>query len=245
MRTDPSIPYDTDALLRTARTRPPDITGRSKELWRLPDGLCLVRIVPSLRSFTYGRDEIVEETGPLRLAFYERAAARLTEAGVDCAFRGRVGEDMYLADYCPAPPFEVIVKNVATGSTTRKYPGLFPDGEPLPRPVVKFDYRTDPEDQPIGEDYLRALGLPVEAMRERALAVNDVLRSWLAPVRVWDFCVIFGTDRDGRLVLISEVSQDCMRLRHEDGSPLDKDLFRGGVPGAEIVAQWRRVFDAI
>ncbi|MEU1722103.1 phosphoribosylaminoimidazolesuccinocarboxamide synthase [Nonomuraea sp. NPDC005692] len=223
----------------------PDIIGRSKRLWLLPDGRCLVQIIPSLRSFTYHRDEIVERTGPLRLDFYERAAARLADAGVPCAFRERVSADSYVADYCPAPPFEVIVKNRATGSTTRKYPGLFEDGAPLPRPVVKFDYRTDPEDQPIGEDYLRALDLPVEEMRELSLAVNDVLRSWLRPLEVWDFCLIFGRTADGGLTVISEISQDCMRLRHQDGSPLDKDLFRDGVAGEEIVNQWSRVLDVI
>ncbi|MFI9589093.1 phosphoribosylaminoimidazolesuccinocarboxamide synthase [Nonomuraea sp. NPDC052265] len=223
----------------------PDIVGRSKRLWLLPEGRCLVQIIPSLRSFTYHRDEIVERTGPLRLDFYERAAARLAGAGVPCAFRERVSADSYVADYCPAPPFEVIVKNRATGSTTRKYPGLFEDGAPLPRPVVKFDYRTDPEDQPIGEDYLRALGLPVEEMRELSLAVNDVLRSWLRPLEVWDFCLIFGQTADGGLTVISEISQDCMRLRHQDGSPLDKDLFRDGVAGEEIVNQWSRVLDVI
>lgn len=236
---------DTAALVDLARNRPADITGRSKRLWLLPDDLCLIELIPSLRSFTYGRDELVDETSSLRLDFYERAATKLSAADVRCAFRKRVGADMYLAEYCPAPPFEVIVKNVATGSTTRKYPGLFPDGEPLPGPVVKFDYRVDPEDQPIGEDYLRVLGLPVELMREHALIVNDVLRSWLSPYEVWDFCVIFGTSPSGELSLISEVSQDCIRIKHADGSSLDKDLFRNGSSGAELVARWKRVFDVM
>ncbi|MEV0261774.1 phosphoribosylaminoimidazolesuccinocarboxamide synthase [Streptomyces sp. NPDC050617] len=245
MREGAVDPFDSDALARLADSEPADITGRSKELWLLPDDLCLVRLIPSLRSFTYDRDELVDETGPLRLDFYERAAAELTKAGVPCAFRERVGRNMYVAEYRPAPPFEVIVKNVANGSTTRKYPGLFPDGEPLPRPVVKFDYRVDPEDQPIGEDYLRALDLPVDAMRDHAFTVNDVLRSWLEPLEIWDFCVIFGLDAAGGLSLISEVSQDCMRIRHPDGSRLDKDLFRDGMSGSEIVTQWKRAFDGI
>lgn len=223
----------------------PDIVGRSKRLWLLPDGQCLVQIIPSLHSFTYERAEIVEGTGPLRLAFYEKAARQLAKAGVRCAFRERVAQDAYLADYRPAAPFEVIVKNRATGSTTRKYPGLFEEGEKLPAPVVKFDFRCDPEDQPIGEDYLRVLGLPVQAMRERALAVNEVLCSWLSPLEVWDFCLIFGQAEDGELTVISEISQDCMRLRHEDGSPLDKDLFREGAEEDEIVTQWSRVLDVI
>jgi len=232
-------------LERIPDSRPADIAGRSKELWLLPDGLCLVRLIPSLRSFTHDRDELVEDTGPLRLQFYERAAPRLAAAGVECAFHRRVGATMYVAEFCPAPPIEVVVKNVANGSTTRKYPGLFPDGEPLPRPVVKFDYRVDPEDQPIGEDYLRALDLPVDAMRDQAFTVNDVLRDWLAPLQLWDFCVIFGIRPSGELSLISEVSQDCMRIRHPDGAPLDKDLFRAGASGADIVTAWKRVFDVI
>lgn len=234
-----------DALVQVTETRPADIVGRSKELWLLPDETCLVRLIPSLRSFSYARDELVADTGPLRLEFYERAAARLADAGVACAFDRRVGDTLYLAEYCPAPPVEVIVKNVANGSTTRKYPGLFPDGQPLPRPVVKFDYRVDPEDQPIGEDYLRALDLPVDAMYAAALVVNDVLRSWLAPLQLWDFCVIFGIRPNGELCLISEVSQDCMRIRDTGGAPLDKDLFRSGVSGADIVDRWKRVFDVI
>ncbi|WP_436500953.1 phosphoribosylaminoimidazolesuccinocarboxamide synthase [Actinokineospora sp. HUAS TT18] len=225
-------------------TAEPDIVGRSKRLWLLPDDRCLVQLIPSLRSFTHDRDEMVAETGPLRLDFYAKAAARLTAAGVPCAYLDRVSDLVYLAEYCPAPPFEVIVKNRATGSTTRKYPGLFEEGALLPRPVVKFDYRVDPEDQPIGEDYLRALGQPVERMRELALTTNEVLGEWLAPIELWDFCVIFGVRPDGELSLISEVSQDCMRLRHDGGS-VDKDLFRRGVAGDELVAQWKRVFDVI
>ncbi len=225
--------------------RPPDIAGRSKYLWRLPEDRCLIRLIPSLRSFSHARDEIVEETGPLRLDFYERAAVRLADAGVDCAFLERADPITYVAGFCPPPPFEVIVKNVANGSTTRKYPGLFDDGQPLPRPVVKFDYRVDPEDQPIGEDYLRVLDLPVDAMRETALVVNDVLCRWLAPFRIWDLCVIFGVRSDGGLCLISEVSQDCMRIRHADGSPLDKDLFRAGVDGSDLVAEWKRLVDVL
>ncbi|GIE99779.1 phosphoribosylaminoimidazolesuccinocarboxamide synthase [Paractinoplanes rishiriensis] len=226
-------------------TTAPDIEGRSKRLWLRDDGTCDVELIPSLRSFTYHRDELIEDTGPLRLDFYERAAARLGEAGIRTAFRGRLGPVRYRAAYRPAPPFEVIVKNRAVGSTTVKYPGLFPAGEPLPRPVVKFDYRVDPEDQPIGEDYLRALDVPVDAFRETALAVNTALRSWLHPLDLWDFCLILATDTDGTPIVISEVSPDCMRLRHPDGAKLDKDLFRDGGRPEEIVAAWRRLLDEL
>lgn len=226
-------------------TGPPDVTGRSKKVWLLPADRCWVELIPSLRSYTHGRDELIEATGPLRLDFHAAATARLKAAGIPTALLRRTGPTSYLARYVPAPPFEVIVKNRAVGSTTVRYPGLFEPGAPLPRPVVKFDYRVDPEDQPIGEDYLRALGLPVDRLRAEALRVNDVLREWLAPVDVWDFCLIFGIAGDGSPVLISEVSPDCMRLRGPDGAALDKDLFRQGASAAEIEAAWRRLVDGL
>ncbi|MFD5563324.1 MULTISPECIES: phosphoribosylaminoimidazolesuccinocarboxamide synthase [Kitasatospora] len=238
-----ALPSDQE-LQAIREQREPDIQGRSKRLWLLPDGLCMVEMIPSLRSFTYSRDELVEETGPLRLDFYERAAARLEKAGIRTAFVRRLGPVSYLAEYHPAPPFEVIVKNRAVGSTLVKYPGLFEEYEPLPRPVVKFDYRVDPEDQPIGEDYLRALDLPVDEFRRLALGVNASLIEWLDSVQVWDFCVIFGLD-GGQPVLISEISPDCMRLRHADGSSLDKDLFRRGASAEEITTAWRRLLDEL
>ncbi|OLB79929.1 MAG: SAICAR synthetase [Actinobacteria bacterium 13_2_20CM_2_71_6] len=239
---------DTSMIVATDRDsltgRPPDVEGRSKRIWRFDDDLCVVELIPSLRSFTFDRDELMEDTGPLRLDFYERAAARLAGDGIQTAFVRRLGPIRYLARYLAAPPFEVIVKNRAVGSTVVKYPGLFEANQPLPRPVVKFDYRVDPEDQPIGEDYLRALGLPVDDLRRIALDVNASLRAWLDPVQVWDFCLIFGMD-DGDPVVISEISPDCMRLRHPDGSSLDKDLFRAGGRSDEIAAAWRRLLDGL
>lgn len=227
------------------KTKAPDLEGRSKRIWLRDNDTCEVELVPSLRSFTFDRDELVEDTGRPRLDFYELAAAKLAAAGVRTAFLERSGDISYLAKYRPAPPFEVIVKNIATGSTIRKYPGLFEEGHRFARPVVKFDYRTDPEDQPIGEDYLRLLGVPVEAFHETALRTNEVLREWLAPLDLWDFCLVIAVDHDGEPIIISEVSPDCMRLRDPDGAPLDKDLFRLGADPETIVAKWRELIDDV
>ncbi|MFF8591629.1 phosphoribosylaminoimidazolesuccinocarboxamide synthase [Streptomyces sp. NPDC015220] len=216
----------------------PDIEGRSKKLWKNDDGTCDIELIPSLRSYTYDRDELFPETARLRLDFYEVAAARLADKGVRTVFRERLGDITYRADFVPAPPYEVIVKNIATGSTLRKYPGLFPEGHRFDPPVVKFDYRTDPEDQPIGEDYLRATGVDVDAFRQCALSTNESLRSWLAPLDLWDFCLVIGVGPDGVPVINSEISPDCMRLRDESGRPLDKDLFRQGADEAALVAAW-------
>ncbi len=216
----------------------PAVVGHSKSVWMINDGLCLVELRPSLSSFTYGRYEHVPGTEVLRLDFFELAIDRLRSAGIEHAFGQRVGPAMYTARWCTAPPFEVIVKNAAQGSTTRKYPGLFPAGHRFEPPVVKFDFRIDPEDQPIADDYVRAAGWPVDDLKAIALGVNSTVGAWLAPRELLDFCVVVGRDSTGRLLLLSEISPDCMRLRDTAGHPLDKDLFRHGASHEEIIATW-------
>jgi phosphoribosylaminoimidazole-succinocarboxamide synthase len=216
----------------------PTFSGISKKVYDLRDGRCLVRMVPSLTSFTHDRHEIVPGTDRIRLDFYERAAGQLTKAGILCVFEQRIDDTAYIARFCPSPPFEVIVKNVAAGSTLRKYPGLFKAGERFATPVVKFDFRTVPEDQPIAEDYVREYGLDVNRMKAIALEVNDVMRQWLAPRVLWDFCVVIGMDIAEQYYVASEISPDCMRLRSPEGAPLDKDLFRRGASANEICRIW-------
>lgn len=219
----------------------PTFKGISKNVYELADGNCLVRLIPSLTSYTYHRNQLIPGTDKIRLDFYELAAAQLDRAGIPCAFGRRIDDTAYLARFCPNPPFEVIVKNRATGSTIRKYPGLFEPGTEFSSPVVKFDFRTTPEDQPIAEDYVREYGLDVARMKSLALATNDVLRHWLRPRVLWDFCIIVGLDKAGDYYVTSEISPDCMRLRDADGSALDKDLFREGASPAEILSVWSRL----
>lgn len=229
----------------TLPTGQPDIIGRSKKIWLVEAGRCVVEMIPSLRSFTHDRDELMDGTAELRLDFFEHVSGVLAAAGVPTVFRERLGPTTYLADYRPSVPFEVIVKNRATGSTIRKYPGLFEEGHTFEPPVVKFDYRTDPEDQPIGEDYLRAVGMDVEAYRRLALNCNTVLRGLLSPLELWDFCLVVAADEEHGLVVNSEISPDCMRLRRADGEPYDKDLFRRGASREQILERWTELMGLV
>jgi len=228
------------------KNRKPDVAGRSKALYILGGGRCFVRMKPTLDSFTRDRHEVLPGTEKLRLDFYELAAAELERGGVRTAFVERVDEASYIARLCTVPPFETVVKGFAVGSTLRKYPGLFPEMHRFDPPVVKFDYRVEPEDQPIGDDYLKAAGLDPDLFRRRARCAFDVLCAWLSPLVLVDICFVFGFVGDDRdPVLVSEVSPDCMRLRDDRGRSYDKDLFRRGAGGPEIVRAWRGLVEMV
>lgn len=222
----------------------PYYEGRSKKLYKIDETHCLVTLIPTLSSFTYQRHSVVPGTAELRLGFYEMAAKQLHANGISTAFIERVDEVSYVAQLCSNPPFETIVKNFAVGSTIRKYPGLFPEMFPFAPPVVKFDYRTDPEDQPIAADYLRAKGCNPDEFRRQALEINGVLQDWLFPLVLVDFCLIFGKTYDGQVVATSEISPDGMRLKGKASGELcsyDKDLFRQGKSDKEIVRAWEEL----
>ncbi|MBJ6369255.1 phosphoribosylaminoimidazolesuccinocarboxamide synthase [Snuella sedimenti] len=216
----------------------PVVKGRSKYLYDYDANHYVAKLIPSLSSFTYNRHEMVDKTQNLRLDFYEMAVALLNKHNIPTAYVKRLDTDVYLTQKCTSPPFEVIVKNYAVGSTQRKYPGLFDDNYKFSNPIVKFDYRIDPEDLPISADYLREYGEDPELLKSLALKTNDILSEWLYPRVLVDFCLIFGTNKAGEVCITSEISPDCMRLKSEAGASLDKDLFRSGKNHHEIVAVW-------
>lgn len=223
----------------------PIMEGRSKRIYEYKDDLLLVELIPSLTSYTYDRHELVEGTDVLRLDFYEKAVEVLSKEGIKTAFVERVDSRRYIAQHCSNPPFEVIVKNFAIGSTLKFYPGLFEKYAEFENPIVKFDYRTDPEDQPIAADYIREYGEDPEALKSIALNVNKALKEWMSDLVLVDFCLIFGKNSRGEYVITSEVSPDGMRLKSESGRSLDKDLFRKGASHENIRKEWKRLLNLI
>lgn len=219
--------------------------GRSKRLTMIDDRTCRITLLPTLDSFTFDRHEVVTGTAELRLDFHQRAVSVVEAAGLRTCWLDRVDVTTYRAVYCTTMPFEVIVKRFACGSTQRKYPGLFADMTRFDPPVVKFDYRTEPEDQPVAEDYLRAAGHDPGLMKCQALRAHAALSDWLAPLLLVDICFIFGYGPEGELTLISEISPDCMRLRDGDGRSYDKDLFRRGASSEEIRGRWGALLDRV
>ncbi|WP_372633640.1 phosphoribosylaminoimidazolesuccinocarboxamide synthase [Fodinibius sp.] len=223
----------------------PIMEGRSKRIYEYKDNLLLVELIPSLTSYTYDRHELVEGTDALRLDFYEKAVDVLKKEDIKTAFVERVDSRRYIARHCTNPPFEVIVKNFAIGSTLKFYPGLFKKNAEFDRPIVKFDYRTNPEDQPIAADYIREYGEDPEALKTIALSVNEALKKWMSDLVLVDFCLIFGKDPSGEYVITSEISPDGMRLKSESGRSLDKDLFRKGASHKDIRTEWKRLLNLI
>ena len=131
-------------------------------------------------------------------------------------------------------PLEVIVRNVAAGSFSKKL-GI-EEGTPLKQPTLEFSYKNDDLGDPFINDYY-ALGLglatkeEIEAITKYAFKVNEFMLGFFKNLGVdlIDFKIEFGRFH-GKIILADEISPDTCRFWD---SKLDKDRFRRDMGGVE------------
>ncbi len=140
-------------------------------------------------------------------------------------------------------PLEVIIRNVAAGSFSKKL-GIA-EGTTLKQPTLEFSYKNDDLGDPFINDYY-ALGLglatqeEIDAISKYAFMVNNFMVKFFKEknVDLIDFKIEFGRTSDGTIILADEISPDTCRFwdstTHEK---LDKDRFRRDMGGVEEAYQ--------
>ena len=135
-------------------------------------------------------------------------------------------------------PLEVIVRNVAAGSFSKKL-GI-EEGRKLSCPTLEFSYKNDDLGDPFINDYY-ALALDLATKEELdtiakyAFKVNEFMLKFFKEINVdlIDFKIEFGRFHD-QILLADEISPDTCRFwdstTHEK---LDKDRFRRDLGNVE------------
>jgi phosphoribosylaminoimidazole-succinocarboxamide synthase len=167
----------------------------------------------------------------------------LDQQGIPTHFVELLSEREQLVKHVAIIPVEVVVRNIAAGSLSKRL-GL-PEGQDLPRPIVELYYKSDELGDPlINDDHIAILGIAtpeqIAQIRAYALQVNDILRQHLAGrgVLLVDFKLEFGTDAAGTILLADEISPDTCRFWDADThEKLDKDRFRRDLGGVEEAYQ--------
>ena len=131
-------------------------------------------------------------------------------------------------------PLEVIVRNIAAGSFSRRM-GV-KEGTPFKKPIVEFSYKDDSLGDPfINDDYAREMNAATEEecvfLKNQSRIVNDVLIDFFkqAGLTLVDFKIEFGrlAEDPSQIVLADEISPDTCRLWDiKTGEKMDKDRFR-------------------
>ena len=164
---------------------------------------------------------------------------RLEKAGIPTHFVEELNDRETLVKKVSIVPLEVIIRNIAAGSFSKRY-GV-EEGFVFETPTIEFSYKNDELGDPLMDEYHAvAMNLAtreeIETIKNYAFGVNDQLKAFWAEcgVTLVDFKLEFGKLADGTIVLADEISPDTSSLwDSKTGEKLDKDRFRRDLGGAE------------
>ena len=155
----------------------------------------------------------------------------LEEKGIPTHFIEELSDRETAVKKVEIVPLEVIVRNVAAGSFSKKL-GI-EEGFRLLSPTLEFSYKNDELGDPMINDYYAvAIGAAtreeINKITELVFKINEILVEYFKSIKVdlIDFKVEFGRYK-GQIILADEISPDTCRFwDSETHEKLDKDRFR-------------------
>ena len=218
--------------------------GKAKRVYATEDpNLLIVSYKDDATAFNGLKKGTIAGKGAINNQMSNLLMMRLAEAGVPNHFVEELSERDTLVRRVQIVPLEVIVRNIAAGSFSKRY-GV-DEGVVFGEPTVEYSYKNDTLGDPLlNTSHALALGVAtkeeIETIRRYALKVNEFLKAfWLeCGVILVDFKLEFGRTAEGEIILADEISPDTCRLwdakTHEK---LDKDRFRRDLGGVEDAYQ--------
>ncbi|EMP69355.1 phosphoribosylaminoimidazolesuccinocarboxamide synthase [Streptococcus mutans] len=159
---------------------------------------------------------------------------KLNAAGVATHFIKKISETEQLNKKVKIIPLEVVLRNVTAGSFSKRF-GV-KEGIQLEKPIVEFYYKNDDLNDPfINDEHVKFLKLAndedIAYIKAETRRINRLLSDWFHKIglKLIDFKLEFGFDKDGKIILADEFSPDNCRLWDAQGHHMDKDVFRRGL----------------
>lgn len=225
--------------------------GKAKKIWKTEDeNLLISEFKDSLTAFNGEKKSSEEGKGALNNQISTELFKYLDEKGIPTHYVDTIDENNMLHKAAEVIKIEVIVRNIATGSLSKNL-GI-KDKTVLPFTLVEFDYKNDALGDPkLNDQHCLILNLvkdesELDYIRYMARRINTLLVEFYAglDIKVVDFKIEFGRDKNGNIILIDELSPDNFRLWDaKTDEKLDKDRFRQGLGG--LTEAYRQVLDRI
>tara|TARA_B100001142_G_scaffold88125_1_gene89954 strand:+ start:1447 stop:2163 length:717 start_codon:yes stop_codon:yes gene_type:complete len=212
--------------------------GKAKTLFFYDNNKIIQYFKDDATAFNKKKHEIINEKGILNNFISEFIFKYLSENGVENHFIERLNNREQLVKKVDIIPVEVIVRNIATGTLTKRL-GI-QEGLKLKKPLIEFTLKSDELDDPIiSEEHIDVLEYAekdeINDIKEQALLINRLLLQLFSSINIQlvDFKIEFGRlTIDKKVILADEISPDSCRLWDKSSSEkLDKDRFRKNLGG--------------
>ena len=208
--------------------------GKGKKLYTTDNDLQIIsEFKDDLTAFNAQKKGSEKGKGSLNCQISTIALKLLEQNGIKTHFIESLDENSMLCKKVKIIPLEVVVRNVATGSLTKRL-GI-DEGKKLDFPIVEFYYKNDELNDPlVNDEHCKIMGIidsdeTADFLKTTARKINSVLVEFFAKanLRLIDFKVEFGRDENGEILLADEISPDGCRLWDKNSNKkMDKDIFR-------------------
>ena len=189
-------------------------------------------------AFNNQKKSNIEGKGVLNNRISEHILTNLSDVGVKNHFVKRLNMREQLIKFVEIIPIEFIVRNIATGSLTKRL-GI-EDGTVLENPLIEYCLKNDDLGDPlISKEHIFAFDWAttkeIEKINKSLYRINDFLSGMFRGVgiKLVDFKVEFGRIKingKNEIILADEISPDTCRLwDNKTEKKLDKDRFRNNL----------------
>ena len=216
--------------------------GKGKKLFATSDGnVVIAEFKDDLTAFNAEKKGAESGKGALNCQISSLLFELLLKNGVESHYIKRLNDIDMLCKKVSIIPIEVVVRNIATGSLTKRL-GIS-EGSVLPFALVEFYYKDDALGDPIiNDEHCKILGLvkeqsELEVLKAEARKVNEILRDFFDKrgLKLVDFKLEFGRDKDSKIILADEISPDSCRFwDKQTNQKLDKDRFRQDLGSVKV-----------
>tara|TARA_B100001146_G_scaffold76319_1_gene67696 strand:- start:594 stop:1376 length:783 start_codon:yes stop_codon:yes gene_type:complete len=208
--------------------------GKAKIVFATNDkNLVVQHFKDDATAFNNQKKATIEGKGILNNRISEHILSNLSQVGIKNHLIKRINMREQLVELVEIIPIEFVIRNVATGSLTKRL-GI-EDGTVLDYPLIEYCLKDDNlGDPPISREHIlnfRWLNeIELDLINEQCLRINDFLQGMFRgiEIKLIDFKLEFGKSKsEGKIILADEISPDTCRLWDlSTDKKLDKDRFR-------------------
>ncbi|MDC1096403.1 phosphoribosylaminoimidazolesuccinocarboxamide synthase [Pelagibacteraceae bacterium] len=212
--------------------------GKAKIIYQTNEkNLVIQHFKDDATAFNNQKKASVEGKGVLNNRISEHIFSSLSQCGIQTHLVKRLNMREQLIHYAEIFPIEFIVRNIATGSLSKRL-GIA-DGTVLDKPLLEYCLKNDDLGDPlIAKEHIYAFNWATEEeineIDKLTHRINDLLQGMFRGIgiKLVDFKLEYGKiwnkeNKDKKIVLADEISPDTCRLWDvKSEKKLDKDRFR-------------------
>ena len=189
-------------------------------------------------AFNNKKKDTIEGKGVLNNRISEHILTNLSQVGIKNHLVKRINMREQLIKFVEIIPLEFIVRNIATGSLTKRL-GI-EDGTVLDDPLIEYCLKDDKLGDPlVSKEHILAFKWAskkeLEKIDKQLQRINDFMVGMFrgVSIKLVDFKVEFGRYKNNgktEVILADEISPDTCRLwDNKTDKKLDKDRFRNNL----------------